>query len=56
MAVLHTIAKGSAAKGMPPWEGVLKPKEIKDVFAYVYSKIGSQPANPKAPEGNEVKK
>jgi len=56
MAVYHTIVKGSAAKGMPPWEGVLKPKEIKDVFAYVYSKIGSQPANPKAPEGNEVKK
>lgn len=54
MAVHHTIAKGSAAKGMPPWEGVLKPKEVKDVFAFVYSKIGSQPANAKAPEGKEV--
>lgn len=56
MAVLQVIAKGSAAKGMPPWEGMLKAKEIKDVTAFVYSKIGSQPANPKAPEGTEVKK
>lgn len=56
MAILHTIAKGSAAKGMPPWEGLLKPKEIKDVAAFVFSKLGSNPANAKVPEGNEVKK
>lgn len=55
MAVHHTITKGSSAKGMPPWEGMLKPKEIKDVAAFVYSKIGSNPANAKAPEGNEAK-
>lgn len=56
MAVLHTISKGSAAKGMPPWEGMLKPNEIKDVTGFVYSKIGSNPPNPKAPEGVETKK
>lgn len=56
VAVLHTIAKGSAVKGMPAWEGMLKPKEIKDVASFVYSKIGTKPANPKAPEGVEVKK
>jgi cytochrome c oxidase cbb3-type subunit 3 len=56
MAVLHTITKGSAVKGMPAWEGMLKPKEIKDVASFVYSKIGSNPANPKAPEGTEAKK
>lgn len=56
MDVLQTITKGSAAKGMPPWEGMLKPKEIKDVTAFVYMKIGSNPANAKAAEGTEVKK
>lgn len=56
MAVIHTIRKGSAVKGMPPWEGLLKPREIKDVAAFIYSKIGSNPANAKAPEGTEVKR
>ncbi len=56
VAVYHTIAKGSAAKGMPPWEGMLKPNELKDVTAFVYSKIGSNPPNAKAPEGIEAKK
>lgn len=54
-AVLHVIVKGSPAKGMPAWEGMLKPKELKDVAAYVYSKIGSNPSNAKAPEGVEAK-
>lgn len=56
MAIVHTIQKGSPAKGMPAWETMLKPEEIKAVAAYVYSKIGSQPANPKAAEGTEVKR
>lgn len=55
MAILHTVTKGSTAKGMPAWEGMLKPKEIKDVTAYVFFKIGTNPENPKAPEGAEVK-
>ena len=55
MDIDHTIAKGSAAKGMPPWEGLLKPDELRSVVAFVHSKIGSNPPNPKAPEGNEAK-
>jgi cytochrome c oxidase cbb3-type subunit III len=55
-AVIHTIRKGSAVKGMPAWETQMKPIEIKEVAAFVYSKIGSNPPNPKAPEGVEVKK
>lgn len=55
MAVVRTITKGSPVKGMPPWDTQLKAAEIKSVAAFVYSKIGSNPANPKAPEGNEVK-
>jgi cytochrome c oxidase cbb3-type subunit III len=56
MAIVHTIKTGSAAKGMPPWLGLLKPDEIKSVAAFVFSKIGSNPPNPKAPEGTEIKK
>jgi len=55
MAIVHTIRKGSAEKGMPPWESMLKPNEIKNVAAFIYSKIGSNPQNAKAPEGNQVK-
>lgn len=53
--IVHTIAKGSPAKGMPPWEGLLKPAEIKTVAAFVYSKIDTQPTNAKAPDGIKVK-
>lgn len=56
VAVVQTISKGSAAKGMPAWEAMLKPNEIKSVAAFVYSKIGSNPANPKKPDGIEIKK
>ena len=52
MEVINTVKKGSAAKGMPAWESMLKPAEIKKVAAYVFSKIGSRPPNAKAPEGN----
>lgn len=53
--ILQIIKKGSAAKGMPPWEGLLKPLEVKDVAAFVFSKIGSQPANAKGPDGTLIK-
>ena len=53
--IIHTVTKGVPAKGMPPWEGMLKPSEIKNVAAFIYSKLGSNPANAKASEGVEVK-
>ena len=53
--IFHVAQKGVPAKGMPPWGGILKPNELKDVAAFVHSKIGSNPANAKAAEGNEVK-
>lgn len=56
MAIVHTVTIGSPIKGMPPWQNILKPAEIKNVAAYIFSKLGSNPANPKAPEGVEVKK
>lgn len=50
-AVHHTIATGVLAKGMPPWERILKPEQLNHVTAYVMSLKGTNPPNPKAPEG-----
>ncbi len=46
-----TITEGVLAKGMPNWGKLLKPEQIDNVTAYVASLKGSNPANPKAPEG-----
>ncbi|MGZ3712316.1 MAG: cbb3-type cytochrome c oxidase N-terminal domain-containing protein [Bdellovibrionota bacterium] len=54
-AILTVVSDGVADKGMPPWKTMLKREEILDVVAYVKSLKGSNPANPKAPQGNEVK-
>lgn len=49
--VHHTIAVGVLAKGMPPWERILRPEQLNNVTAYVLSLQGTNPPNPKAPEG-----
>ncbi len=49
--VYNTIAVGVLAKGMPPWERILKPEQLNNVTAYVLSLQGTNPPNPKAPEG-----
>jgi len=49
--VHYTIATGVLAKGMPPWERILKPEQLNHVTAYVLSLQGTNPPNPKAPEG-----
>lgn len=54
MDLVEVIRKGVPAKGMPPWEGLMKPLEIKNVAAYIHAKIGSAPAGAKAPEGAKV--
>ena len=48
---LHTIREGVLAKGMISWKAVLKPADIQAVGSYIYSLRGSNPPNPKAPEG-----
>lgn len=52
--IAHVVATGVADKGMPPWEAVLKPEEFKGVTFFVASLKGTNPANAKAAEGNEV--
>ncbi|MBM3908416.1 MAG: c-type cytochrome [Gemmatimonadetes bacterium] len=49
--MLKVIVEGVLAKGMPNWGKVLKPDQIEGAVAYVQTLHGTNPANPKAPEG-----
>ncbi len=49
--VFKTIEYGVQSKGMPTWENQLTPKQISDVANYVKSLHGTNPANPKEPQG-----
>jgi len=50
--IFQTIAKGSPAKGMPPWGRALRPEELSALVSYVRSLQGSNPANGRPPEGD----
>jgi cytochrome c oxidase cbb3-type subunit 3 len=41
-------------KGMISWKATLKPNQIQDVSNYILSLQGTNPANPKAPQGVKV--
>ena len=49
-----TVVDGVLEKGMPPWGKVLKPNQVDAVVAYVYTVRGTNPPNPKAPQGDLV--
>jgi cytochrome c oxidase cbb3-type subunit 3 len=50
--VFHTLVNGGRdGKGMISWKGTLKPKEMQKVASYILSLKGSNPVDPKAPEG-----
>ena len=50
--LFHTVTNGGRdGKGMIAWKGTLKPKEIQKVVSYVLSLQGSNPKDPKAPDG-----
>lgn len=50
--VFQTIAKGWPSKGMPPWGRAMRPEELAALVSYLRSLQGSNPANPKPPEGD----
>ncbi|MEI6667098.1 MAG: c-type cytochrome [Acidobacteriota bacterium] len=52
--IFQTVAKGWPVKGMPPWGRVLKPDEIAALVSYIRSIQGSNPPNPRAPEGERA--
>ena len=54
-AIYAVIDKGVAERGMPPWGPILQPAELGTVTAFVKSLAGTTPANPKAPQGTEIK-
>lgn len=54
--IRQVIRKGVPAKGMISWEPLLTSEEINAVTAYVWSLHGTNPANPKAPEGQKVER
>ena len=45
------ILNGVGAKGMPTWGNMLSDDQIKAAAIYVKSLRGTNPANPKAPQG-----
>jgi cytochrome c oxidase cbb3-type subunit 3 len=50
--VFHTLLNGGRdGKGMISWKGTLKPKQMQEVASYVLSLKGTNPKDPKAPEG-----
>jgi len=52
--IFQSVVKGWPAKGMPPWGRAIPPDEIAALVSYVRSLQGSNPPNPKAPEGDKV--
>ena len=51
--VFHTISEGVPQKGMITWKTQLNPKQIQEVASYVLSLHGTNPANPKPPQGDK---
>lgn len=51
LEILKTVTEGVTAKGMPPWGRMLTPDQILSVVAYVTTLQGTNPPNPKAPQG-----
>ncbi len=52
--LVKVVENGVLDKGMLAWKGVLQPAEIHAVVAYIWSIRGTNPANPKAPQGDLV--
>jgi cytochrome c oxidase cbb3-type subunit 3 len=51
--IFHTLVNGGRdGKGMISWKGTLKPKQMQKVASYIISLKGSNPKDPKGPEGD----
>ena len=52
--MVHTIKIGVPAKGMISWQPVLSEEEILQVASYILTLHGTNPQNPKKPQGEKV--
>lgn len=52
--IAQSVRKGYPEKGMPAWEAQISNDEVRQVTAFLGSRIGSTPPNPKAPQGIQV--
>ena len=52
--IQKVVRDGVLEKGMPPWGKVLKPDQLDVVTAYVFTLRGTNPPDPKAPQGEIV--
>jgi cytochrome c oxidase cbb3-type subunit 3 len=50
----RVVSAGILDKGMPAWSTVLAPADVDRVAAYVLSVHGTNPPNPKAPQGERA--
>ena len=53
--VKHTVTNGVIEKGMIAWKTQLSKKKIDNVVSYLFTLRGTNPPNPKAPEGELYK-
>jgi cytochrome c oxidase cbb3-type subunit 3 len=53
--IRRTISEGVPEKGMVPWKDQLKPEELSQMAAYVSALSGTNPPNPKPPQGVNAK-
>jgi cytochrome c oxidase cbb3-type subunit III len=53
--IFTTIKSGVVEKGMPAWGKVMSPQDVRDVTFFIMSLRGTNPPNPKAPQGVEYK-
>lgn len=49
--IYRTIKYGVPAKGMIPWESQLTPTQMQDISSFIITLEGTNPPNPKEPEG-----
>lgn len=54
--IAEVVRKGVLDKGMPNWDAQLSQKEIQAVVTFVVSRYGSNPPNPKEPQGEKFER